>query len=762
VQEDIGFLKDLLVLLAIGGMSGWLFQKMGLSTVVGCLMAGVLLGPHNNPWGLVEDTARVESLSQIGLLFLMFSIGLGFSIRKLRRLGLSLIFANLIAAAFLFNALRAVGHLLGWSEQASVFLAAMFMIGSSAIISKILAETGCAHEKPAQQGMGLLIVEDALVVIILTLLASYIQEGSMSIRALGKSTLFMAIFIGLLLVVGLVLVPKTLVFMRREMDGDLLAPLACSLVFGFAFLSHEAGYPVALGAFLLGAIISDTPAKSQIERHLSGMIHVLESLFFVSIGMLIEWRAVVGHLGLIFLLAAVVLTLRSFGYTLGLLAIGNRIQESVRSGLMVAPIGEFSFIIALMGVRSKMAPDGLEAVAVGVCLLTAISGPFLVRRSNWIGLQAAEHMPGPLRNLIHLHRSWLGMARHWQDTNVLWKLSKRRVLQIIREWVVVSGILIFCQPVYDEVERFAGRDILFHGGTPYLLGMLVMLLLAAPLMAMWRNTSALLMIYAEASSAHPAVRHLVQAAGKFALFVALLVWSSILLPFHEIGRWLLLSLAGFLAFALVFLRKKLILWHSRFEIALHESVSTQNATPDQKLPQLVDSYQNWNLEVLQCLLPDQSLHAGCALQDLNIRRQFGATVVAIERQGHLIRLPPASTQLYPHDKVLIMAPPVEARQAREFLSLKEREANHGRIDEMTLEETNVPPASPLAGKTLGELELGKRHGLQIVALQRGRERLADLSGQEALRPGDNILLLGERRQIQNFLRELASPNPPAA
>jgi CPA2 family monovalent cation:H+ antiporter-2 len=149
------------------------------------------------------------------------------------------------------------------------------------------------------------------------------------------------------------------------------------------------------------------------------------------------------------------------------------------------------------------------------------------------------------------------------------------------------------------------------------------------------------------------------------------------------------------------------------------------------------------------------MHAGRSLQDLNIRKQFGATIVGIERQGHLIRLPHSHTQLYPHDKVLIMAPPEEARKAREFLGLKERDGHHGRIDEMALEQALVPADSPIAGKTLGDLELARRFGIQIVALQRGTERLADLSGLETLRPGDSILLVGERQPIKKFLKELA-------
>jgi CPA2 family monovalent cation:H+ antiporter-2 len=309
------FIQDLAVILAVAGMVGWACQRLGLSVILGYLVAGMVVGPHTPPLALVSDVQRVDTLAQIGLVFLMFSIGLQLSLRKLRRLGLSLILATFAGATAMYHFSRIFAFAAGWSAREGLFLAGMLMISSSAIVSKILHEAGANHERAGQLAMGWAVIEDVVAVVMLTILSSMVQlDRSGGGGAEVPATLLrLGAFVVLAGVAGLLLVPWLLRRMSVAAGEELQTLGLAGLLFGLAVLAQAAGYSLALGAFLLGTIVAETPHRHQVERTFEGMRDVFSAVFFVAIGMQIDARELWREGALIAAVAVFTLVARSRG-----------------------------------------------------------------------------------------------------------------------------------------------------------------------------------------------------------------------------------------------------------------------------------------------------------------------------------------------------------------------------------------------------------------------------------------------------------------
>src|SRR6478736_4823606 len=339
-MHGIDFIKDLAVVMLVAGLVGWACHRVGLSAVVGYLVAGMVIGPHTPPFSLVSDIASIETLAQVGLIYLMFSIGMGLSLRKLRRLGLSLVLATFTGAIVMYNLTRVVGGVMGWSAVQTAFVAAMVMVSSSAIISKVLQDIGAMHEKTGQMAMGVAVLEDVVAIVMLAILNSLVQIGDAKV-SIWLTLGLLGAFIALAGIGGMLVVPWLLRKLSLSAGEELPTIVVAGLLFVLAFLAERAGFSLALGAFMLGAIVAETPHKTQIGRAFEGMRDIFSAVFFVSIGMLIDLHAVADSWLLILGVAAFVLVGRPLAITTGMLLIGGSTRESLRVGLSVTALGEF-------------------------------------------------------------------------------------------------------------------------------------------------------------------------------------------------------------------------------------------------------------------------------------------------------------------------------------------------------------------------------------------------------------------------------------
>ncbi len=765
MNAEFSIIQDLAVMLLTAAAAGWLCRKIGMSAVVGYLLAGVLLAPANFPLPLIDNEERVSSLAAIALIFVVFRIGLNFSIQRLKRQGLMLVVALIIAALFTFNSFRLFAWITGWEAVAAAFVAAMVMVSSSAIITKVLEETGLRHEKTAQRATGLTILEDALVVVMLTVLASIGYGSASADGSVGWTVFILSAFIITLLVLGIVFIPRVLDWLRRNTDAEIMTGVICALLLAFSLISLVAGYTPALGAFLLGAIASDTPARGQIERLLGGAINVLTMLFFTAMGMMVVLSSLPGIWHWILLFTAAALVLRIASYTFALTLTGQSLSSSIQSGLMLVPLGEFSFVVAALGVQMGALDERFFPMAVGASLITSLLAPVLTRHSASLSRTAARLQPRFLADGLRIYRAWLDQLQNIQSRNLLWQISRKRLWQIAREMLLVTGVIVFASPVYDWLALRTGPDLFFPRGTASLYILAVLLLTLPPLVALWRNASAMLMIYAEAATAKMGAGKAHANAALLTLLrtttaLVLLLWLIAILPLAKITLWsIALVVCICIATALLF-RRKLVFLHSQIEISLHESFSAERIKGEHQLPHLLESHGAWRLELIDCQLPEPTPFAGKTLQELDVRGTLGVTVAGIERQGHMIATPGAREAVYSNDRLLLLGEKDRVQHARDFLTQAAMQGSEGGLEEFALDPVRIERDPPEPGATLADLRLNKRFGIQIVGIERDGHPLPEIKGGEILRADDTLLVMGRPDRIADFRRYLAEVAPP--
>ncbi|MFH1497440.1 MAG: cation:proton antiporter [Verrucomicrobiota bacterium] len=769
-MQGVDFIQDLAVILTVAGVVGWLCQRMGLSVVVGYLAAGIMVGPHTPPFAFVSDVVRIDTAAQVGLVFLMFSIGLQLSIRRLRRMGPGLLLAVFAGAGLLYYLVRGLGAALGLDGTEVLFLAGMLMVSSSAIISKVLHETGSSHERPAQLAMGVTVLEDVVAVVMLTVLNSLINvDGGGSGTAIFETLGLFGAFVVFAGIGGLLLVPWMLRKMSFAADEELQTLGIGALLFALALIAHKAGYSLALGAFLLGTIVAETPHRHQIERTFGGMKDIFSAVFFVAIGMQIDlglladsWLLVVG-------VTAFTLVARTFAVSCGLTLIGTPAKDALRAGVTVTPIGEFSFIIAQMGVLAQVIDPKFYPMAVGLSLLTSLLAPLLTKNSEAIATRLLAGQPRWLLVWLQYYQDWLERMRARQKRNLLWQLSRKRFIQIGVEVLFVTGLLTFAGPLLELVERWLGADWLFPGGPKVLFWLGMCLVVVLPLLAVWRNIGALALLYAQVSTqGHPRASRLaplVETGIRVVAGAAMFIWLTSFLPSDGQARWFYLGSALLVAAALLLLRRKLVYWHSELEVELQGVLEQGDTRMSVTNAPWLRPHDEWSMSMVDCVLPDLTACQGKSLAELDLRARFGCTVAGIERQGFMISLPGPESVLYARDKVLLLGSPEQLAAGKVFLNQLSSGADSSDFDEVGMEAINVPVWSRAVGATLRELSPTQNHGVQIAGIHRAGLRILSPGAEETVRAGDDLLALGTPAAVRGFkdwLREKPEGEAPLA
>ena len=629
------------------------------------------------------------------------------------------------------------------------------MVSSSAIISKILHETGTNHERSGQFAMGVAVLEDVVAVVMLTILNSMVQFGKGEGAHVPQTLLILGAFVVLAGIAGLLLVPWLLKRMSIAADEELQTLGIAALLFGLAVVAQAAGYSLALGAFLLGTIVAETPHRHQVERTFEGMRDVFSAVFFVAIGMQIDARQLWREGALIVGIAAFTLIARPLAVTTGLSLIGTPLKDALRTGLTATPIGEFSFIIAQLGVISQVVPARFYPLAVGVSLLTTLVAPVVIRRSDRIAEAVLARQPKWLSDWLRIYHSWLERMHQRRARNLLWQLSRKRIAQVAIGVFFVTGLVIFSGQLFAVVDDWLGRQF---SPQSVLFGFWITLALVvlAPLVAIWRNLSAMSLIYAEISTKGlpqaKRLRPLIETSLKVGCGAMIYVWLVAILPADGNTRWVLLVSVVVAVIALLLLRRKLIFWHSEMEVEILNVIETGDTKMTTSTAPWLQPHGEWNLHMIDCTLPDLADCQGKQIAELDLRARFGCSVVGIERQGFMIPLPPADSVLFPRDKVLLLGTSEQVKAGRKFLgAVSGLNGTDSAFEEIRMEAIGAAAVEPRGRRgRWANYRRRKITGSQVAGVHRGGLRILNPSAHETLRGDDEILVLGTPVQIAEF------------
>lgn len=758
-MEGINFIQDLAIVLLAAGLAGALCKRLGLSVVVGYLFAGMVIGPFTPPFSLVLDVGRIETLSQVGLVFLMFAIGLGLSLTKLRQMGMSTLIATGLGAFFVLNLTQLLGLALGWTSLQSLFIAAMFMVSSSAVIAKIIADLNLSHERPGQLALAITVLEDVVAVMMLAILGSQASGVSSGTEDLGGLLASLSAFVVVLVMVGLFFVPRILRRLEAKADPELQTIIIAGVLLLMALLAVKAGYSLALGAFLLGAIVAEMPQRRGVERAFVGMRDIFSSVFFVAIGMMIDVRLMWDVWPWIIGLGLFTLVVRAVATSAALALIGTPSRQARRAGLALTPLGEFTFVIAQLGVGAKVLPAPYYPIAVGVSLLTVLVAPILNRHA-YVVLRAFDALePSFVRRGLTAYQEWLHQLGGVQGGQ-WWQLSKSRLLQIALEMLFVTGLLIFSERIFRTLQESGLVTGLAPGTLKLLFWSTMALLVLVPLVAIWRNISTLGLIFAEQASRHTRLPgRVVETALKVLCGLGLAYWLSRIVPTDTISRWAWLVIALVLGVVLAIFSRRLIYWHSEWQSSLSGVFNSQTTTEQPNSPpSWVDTSGDWNINVQECALPERVACAGSTLAELGVRSRYGCSIVEINRHGTTLIAPEPSQVLYAGDRLLLLGTAEQIAAAREALMAVTPPGENPSFDEARLESVRVPTGAH-HGKSLATLQITRQTGVLVVGHDRGGQRHINPPAQQVLLEGDHLLVLGSPAQIRAFKRWLVREEP---
>jgi CPA2 family monovalent cation:H+ antiporter-2 len=756
MQETI-FVRDLAVALLAAAGAGWLLQRIGLSAVVGYLLAGMAIGPFSPAVQLVSNLNHIQLLAQIGLVFMMFAIGLGLNLARLQRMGLSIIFSVAISSIVLFNVCRLFGAAMGWSGFQTLFLAGTLMISSSAIIIKILDELNLTHQRAGQLALGITVLEDVVAIVLLTLFLSLSDPVGGPGTSFWKTLGLLGTFVVLLVVVAVLLMPRLLKLFSRGANAELRLTMLAGTVLLAAVWAVQSGYSLALGAFVLGVVVAGTRHRDEVENSFAPIQTVFGALFFVAVGMMFDYRHLLHVAGLVTAVTLLTVIARPLACAFGLVTVGHSTRNALKAGLALTPVGEFAFVLIQIGKSSNLLPESFYALAIGVSLATAVVGPLLTRRSEAIAAWVEAREPKAWREAVAFYHRWLAELQNRGKASLLWKLTSKRVLHVAFHLLFVSALFLVSNSIYAALlERF-GRDLFFPNGLPVLYWISFGVVVLGPLVVIWRHGEVLAMLLSEGltqgTTRGDLLRPLLQTMLKAVAACLLLAWLLVMVPF---GPWVFWTSAGAVACVLVFAPffwRRLVRVHSRFELEFREKMkaaSTPGSTSG--LPAtILERPQEWNLEIDELTLAFSTAHAGRSIAELNIRKRFGCSIVAIERQGLILPNPSARERLYGGDKLLLLGTGEQLPVAAQFLHEGARgDADAAGFEDVGMETLTVPEHAPHLGRTLMEWGLIERHGIQVCGIQRGEQRLLIPSSEERILAGDRLLLLGPHDKIRDF------------
>ena len=677
-MHDTAFLQDLAVVMVISGLVTVTFHALKQPVVLGYIVAGVLVGPHVLPRPLITSQENIQTLSELGVVFLLFALGLEFNFRKIRQIGVTAFIVAPLETGLLFFAGIQIGRAFGWSATDSVYLGGIIMISSTTIITKTLADLNKGRERFAEVIFGILIAEDIIAILLIASLSGVAMSGTLEPGAILGTVGRLAIFLVVAIVIGLLVVPKLLGFVARFRNEETLLITVLGLCFGLSMLAVKLKYSAALGAFVMGAIIAEAREIRKIE-HLTGPLRdMFSAVFFVAIGLLIDPKLIRDHALPVAVITVTLVVGKILACSFGSFLAGYDRVTSLRVGLGLAQIGEFSFIIAALGVSLGVTSHFLYPIAVAVSSLTSVLTPYLIRHGARLVALYDRLAPRSLLSYQEDYTAWINRLRESRQSSAPRRFIHRILWQLGINVALMAGLFIAAVFV-DRLSVDWRLDLpIWTGGRKTLLWLAAMLCSLPIIIATLRKLQALSMLLSELTirrgpdaSGRVAIRTLVSNTilfgGVVGLGLLVLLLSSALLPPWEI----LVVLVLIALVVAVSLKAFFIKAYSRAQFAIRETLTREpvlHPPPSAKsMPALLEE-----AELLTVILPARSPAAGKQIREIQLRSRTGASAVVIKRGAETIINPPPEFELHADDQVLLLG---DERQLREAEMLLRAEAD---------------------------------------------------------------------------------------
>lgn len=677
------FLTALTAVLCVAAVTTIVFHRLKQPVILGYLLAGMIVGPHLSI-PIVADPAIVTQLSELGVILLMFALGLEFSFGKLLRLAPTAGITALIECSLMIWLGFAVAGAFGWTMRERIFTGAIVAISSTTIIAKAFGELKIGG-KLRELVVGILIVEDLIAIILMAALTAFAAGRGLSAMELMTTVGRLGVFLVALIGIGMLVVPRAMRWIAGLQRAEVTLVASVGFAFGIALLAQTAGYSVALGAFIAGALIADSGVEKDVEHLVAPLRDIFGAVFFVSVGMMIDPALVKEHWVSIAVLTLVVVGGKMVGVSVGAFITGNGTRASVQSGMTLAQIGEFSFIIATLGLSLKVVGSFLYAVAISVSALTTLSTPFLIKRSGQFANFVDRKLPKSIQTFAALYASWVEDLGAPLPPGAVAQPFRRMIQIILVDLVVLLAIIIGTAVELRTLVELGVSGFGFTARGAKVLAIVTACLLAAPFVwGLIRNARKLGLTLAERALPASKSRLDLAAAPRRALVVSLQLACVIAIGMPVIaitqpfvgGSPVLVWMGALLVMAFVF-------WKSATNLEGHVRAGAQviieavarEARRGRGAGRTVSSETAIDPAVLlpglgaplTVQLDSRSPAVGKTLAELNLRGVTGATVLALRRGDSDAMLPTAHEKLQAGDVLAIAGSHDATAAAQELL-----------------------------------------------------------------------------------------------
>lgn len=674
-MHGITFLHDLAIVMMVAALVAIVFHQLRQPVVLGYILAGVIIGPHTPPFPLIHNEESIRTLSELGVVFLMFALGLEFSLRKLKKVGGTAFIAALLEILLMVWVGYEVGRWFGWSRMDAVFLGAILSISSTTIIVKALGELGRTKDEFANLIFGILIVEDILAIVMIALLSGIAMTGELRAGDVFNTLGRLGVFLVVALVLGLLFVPRLLGYVAKFRSNEMLLITVLGLCFGVSLLAVKLGYSVALGAFIIGAVVAEAREIGRISLLTESLKDMFSAVFFVSIGLLIDPRMLRDYALPIAVITVAVVVGKVLTCSFGTFVAGHDPRTSLRVGMGLAQIGEFSFIIAALGQTLKVTSDFLYPIAVTVSAFTTLLTPYLIKSTDGVMTHFDRHAPPSLLRYLGLYTLWLGKYRENRPSSFAGKMVRKWAWQMGLNVALTAGVFFVAAYLAEKrppwLPQLPGGEI----GMKAILWLAATVLSLPLLIATFRKLQALGLLVAEVSvrpeaagektaSIRTVLAHGVPVAGGVALGLLVLLLSSTLLPPLEV----LLVLVLIVALVMWGWWRAFVKWYSKAQVALIETFAQPPPARPESTTQFFRLLSHAQLRIVQ-VLPGSPL-AEKLIRELELRSRTGASIVGIERNGENLVNPGPDEELRVGDKLLLLGSRDQLAQVAELFHLE--------------------------------------------------------------------------------------------
>ena len=738
-------IQDLALILMVAGLVTLLFKKLRQPLVLGYIVAGFLVSPHMPYLMSVVDKADIQTWADIGVMFLLFSLGLDFSFKKILKMGMAPIIAALTIIFCMMALGTGVGTMFGWSRMNCLFLAGMLAMSSTTIIYKALDDLGLRQQRFAGLVMSVLILEDVLAIVMMVMLSTIARganpDGSMMIESVGKIVFFLVLWF----VVGIFLIPPFLRKTRRLMNDETLVVVALGLCCAMAVLSTTVGFSSAFGAFVMGSILAETIEADKITTVVEPVKNLFGAIFFVSVGMLVDPAILVSYAVPILVLVLTILVGQAIFGTMGFMLSGQPLKTAMRCGFSMAQIGEFAFIIASLGLSLRVISDFLYPVVVAVSVITTFLTPYMMKAAIPCYEFMERRLPRKwIRRLDHMgaiHHTTQTENNHWRALlkAMAWNVVIYSILSVAVVAIMLSLFLPFMRRLLPGWE--------LHWWANGITGILTVAMISPFLRSMIMKKN-----HSEEFKALWTESRLNRLPLIFTVLVRVAIGAGFIFYIcNYLSRFknaLIITIA-LVVILLMALSRRLKHRSIRLERLFVQNLRSRDIEAQvsgKRRPLFEGHLLDRDIHISEFIVPVDSLWAGKTLAQLKLGNRFGVHVSSILRGSHRINIPDGNMMLFVGDKLQaigndeqlnIMNAAMQAELLPEDADIEHRE--------MKLQKLVITADSPLVGKTLKESNVRQRYNFMVVGVEEGQKNLTMINPNRRFEVGDIVWVVGEEK-----------------